>query len=500
MYKRGSSQIEGYDPSKKPVMQHMSVSGHRLSSSHGRERDARKSDSSQKTKSSLSHNSKGPSNHVSKSSSDKTKHHKVQGALRGCGNWSEHISSSGKIYFYNNVSEVSQWEKPDDWRESEAIDLKPRDKKSSTQKGQVKSSHSSSHSTSSKTTSHNADDKDYRSRNKDFCDRDYRSKATGGDRDYRGDVDYRDLRTSEQKDSRRQSVNTDKDYRSYSTSTTTTRTQQVVNHVTTSVGSNGQVLTKSESYVPSTGEFYDYSNWDGSKPPPLVEINGTPNSTNNIQLSQSSIDSEKVLSSTNTDDNSSTQCTESAATAFVRTLSNVLTSNNSSNETKGNLENALQLLLKAAKNKASTDTEEALPNGNNTGEPPSKRICTDTERESIDQQPMEINNLESKGEVETMVPEFFQLNALRNVFDPSALLHVQNWPSEHCEKQCHRLADDFYKFMSEHVLDLNAHLTQARSQVRTAEILSTLQEQRVLYIRQQMKDLDRATSSGGPFT
>lgn len=29
--------------------------------------------------------------------------------------WSEHISSSGKRYYYNCVSEVSQWEKPREW-------------------------------------------------------------------------------------------------------------------------------------------------------------------------------------------------------------------------------------------------------------------------------------------------------------------------------------------------------------------------------------------------
>lgn len=29
--------------------------------------------------------------------------------------WSEHISSSGKKYYYNSISEVSQWEKPREW-------------------------------------------------------------------------------------------------------------------------------------------------------------------------------------------------------------------------------------------------------------------------------------------------------------------------------------------------------------------------------------------------
>ncbi|XP_021367172.1 WW domain-containing adapter protein with coiled-coil-like isoform X1 [Mizuhopecten yessoensis] len=34
---------------------------------------------------------------------------------RTCGEWSEHVSSSGMHYYYNCKSEVSQWEKPKDW-------------------------------------------------------------------------------------------------------------------------------------------------------------------------------------------------------------------------------------------------------------------------------------------------------------------------------------------------------------------------------------------------
>lgn len=35
------------------------------------------------------------------------------------GSWSEQYSSSGKRYFYNRETEVSQWEKPTEWREYE---------------------------------------------------------------------------------------------------------------------------------------------------------------------------------------------------------------------------------------------------------------------------------------------------------------------------------------------------------------------------------------------
>lgn len=37
------------------------------------------------------------------------------------GDWSEHVSSSGKKYYYNCKTEVSQWEKPREWIEKERI-------------------------------------------------------------------------------------------------------------------------------------------------------------------------------------------------------------------------------------------------------------------------------------------------------------------------------------------------------------------------------------------
>lgn len=39
--------------------------------------------------------------------------------LTRCGDWSEHVSSSGKKYYYNCKTEVSQWDKPKEWLEKE---------------------------------------------------------------------------------------------------------------------------------------------------------------------------------------------------------------------------------------------------------------------------------------------------------------------------------------------------------------------------------------------
>lgn len=44
------------------------------------------------------------------------------------GDWSEHISSSGKKYYYNCKTEVSQWEKPREWMERERTRDKARDR------------------------------------------------------------------------------------------------------------------------------------------------------------------------------------------------------------------------------------------------------------------------------------------------------------------------------------------------------------------------------------
>ncbi|XP_075990693.1 WW domain-containing adapter protein with coiled-coil wacky isoform X2 [Anticarsia gemmatalis] len=64
--------------------------------------------------------------------------------------WSEHISSSGKKYYYNCISEVSQWEKPREWdsrrtssKDSTYSSRSSRDKRSSSRSGRRESEKSS---------------------------------------------------------------------------------------------------------------------------------------------------------------------------------------------------------------------------------------------------------------------------------------------------------------------------------------------------------------------
>ncbi|GMT35527.1 hypothetical protein PFISCL1PPCAC_26824, partial [Pristionchus fissidentatus] len=41
--------------------------------------------------------------------------------MREFGHWSEVVSSAGKVYYYNRVTEQSQWIKPDGWEKAESI-------------------------------------------------------------------------------------------------------------------------------------------------------------------------------------------------------------------------------------------------------------------------------------------------------------------------------------------------------------------------------------------
>ncbi|BFZ21666.1 hypothetical protein BsWGS_24707 [Bradybaena similaris] len=55
-------------------------------------------------------------------------------AIRVFGDWSEHISSSGKRYYYNCKTEVSQWEKPKEWNSEmcKTPEHRPKDVRSRT--------------------------------------------------------------------------------------------------------------------------------------------------------------------------------------------------------------------------------------------------------------------------------------------------------------------------------------------------------------------------------
>lgn len=81
--------------------------------------------------------------------------------------------------------------------------------------------------------------------------------------------------------------------------------------------------------------------------------------------------------------------------------------------------------------------------------------------------------------------------SLSRLYREQLIGHVLGWPAEQVERGCQRISEEGHQISSHGITKVSADLKMARSLVRLAEIQATLQEQRILFLRQQMTDLDR---------
>ncbi|XP_061569292.1 WW domain-containing adapter protein with coiled-coil isoform X2 [Cololabis saira] len=76
-------------------------------------------------------------------------------------------------------------------------------------------------------------------------------------------------------------------------------------------------------------------------------------------------------------------------------------------------------------------------------------------------------------------------------FNDNLIKHVQGWPAEHVEKQASRLREEAHTMGSICMSENCTELKNLRSLVRVCEIQATLREQRILFLRQQIKELEK---------
>uniref|UniRef100_A0A0F7Z7X4 WW domain-containing adapter protein with coiled-coil n=1 Tax=Crotalus adamanteus TaxID=8729 RepID=A0A0F7Z7X4_CROAD len=76
-------------------------------------------------------------------------------------------------------------------------------------------------------------------------------------------------------------------------------------------------------------------------------------------------------------------------------------------------------------------------------------------------------------------------------FNENLIKHVQGWPADHAEKQASRLREEAHNTGSIHMSEICTELKNLRSLVRVCEIQATLREQRILFLRQQIKELEK---------
>lgn len=423
--------------------------------------------------------------------------------LARVGDWSEHVSSSGKKYYYNCRTEVSQWEKPPEWLEWERARAK-------------ETSNRSHDKTSNRQDKHSSLGESYRE------SRDIRD----GDRD-RNDRDRREMYHSEdmydRRDSRKygQEVGAaDMDISSGDSTPTSEHLHNRGSGENSHDVSGANVSLASSGLVSASGTSVT-STHAGSAPALLRTKLGTslgmlPTSLPSSlpHLGSSTAASTSVTNTTTTTSSlGSSIPTLSGSTpmAVPQLLSHhprVISLSSSLNKGGVDVDTAKTV---NSNNSHSHDGEGHLvklqlepltitANSNNIGGGPPTPTHSENQ-DGIDIRKVgspssSINSLQSLTQTtggslagaKPLVPALTP--SLANYYNETLISHVQNWPAENLEKPAQRLAEEAHSVGSLVMTRVSAELKMARSLVRLAEIQATLHEQRILFLRAQKRELE----------
>ncbi|XP_045458492.1 WW domain-containing adapter protein with coiled-coil homolog [Melitaea cinxia] len=329
--------------------------------------------------------------------------------------WSEHISSSGKKYYYNCISEVSQWEKPREWE---------------------------TRRTSSKET--------YTTRNN--RERDKRSSSRSG---------------------RRESEKTNK--RSNSTSER--------------YWSGG----REEDGHERTRQKHAASQHDGKDGQSLQDMDISPDRS--TPLSENSYGAR-----------------ESASRSDGNAVPPVVVLDNSNQPSGSLLAAALPRIVGTVLPSAPVASNTAVPNNGGSpgsgGDTPQRDAGppTPTHSENIDPHapPIHLENalprkMECLGSYSSVVGGSLQgppmlTPSLVNYMRADLTAHVNGWAADILEKQANKFTEEAYQLGCLQCTRVSAELKCSRSVVRHTEIQATLQEQKIMYLRQQITRLEELKS------
>ena len=135
-------------------------------------------------------------------------------------------------------------------------------------------------------------------------------------------------------------------------------------------------------------------------------------------------------------------------------------------------------------------TSNALPNPASLSSVTSNNVLTATVSSSLSQV--------VSSPLTALKPQLPSLTpSLAKLYRESLIGHVTGWPAEAVEKACQRINDEHQNLSNLCITRVSAELKMARSLVRLAEIQATLQEQRILFLRQESYELETMTPRSG---
>ncbi|XP_065339307.1 WW domain-containing adapter protein with coiled-coil isoform X2 [Cloeon dipterum] len=439
-------------------------------------------------------------------SSDDKRDDRDRGGSRQ-GDWSEHLSSTGKKYYYNCKTEVSQWEKPREWVEKErdrGRSFKERD-----------TDRDRNYSSSSRSSSRTTHDKHSNSRSSGSSRDQKSSSSRQSDRENNY---YQSTREDDSHDRRKHTVDESQDMdispgdstptseTSYSRTTPNAATATEHHHAHSRLGGHHTVVTS----TPATPQRGFPGGKQQHAAPPQASPSSTPTSTATQQMSLASLPRllSQITGSKGLGDQS--ELSPQKALQSLQTIQTLL-SRQVSLEQPGfdtNNHHSLNSLsaTSSAAGVASTSASQPLKVDTSSGAAPAEGPPTPTHSESQDYQdprkanspPSSLSSLQSlsgSSTLQALRPQGPNLTpSLANFYRDDLVNHVRGMPAEIVEKQAQKLNDEAYILGSLHCTKVSAELKMARSRVRQTEIQATLQEQRILFLRQQIQNLEELKS------
>ncbi|KAB0804381.1 hypothetical protein PPYR_01351 [Photinus pyralis] len=408
------------------------------------------------------------------------------------GDWSEHISSSGKKYYYNCKTEVSQWEKPREWieRERERDRFRNRERDRDADRNYSSSSRSSARH-----------EKHSNSRSVSISKDGARESATGsrhwssGSSREDGDVTNRDSRSS----------------RKYSDDN-----MQCMQDMDISPGDS--TPTSEVSYAHQNLSSQPLNLEQGSVGPVLLanalprlvshplQVPSTPTQTSRPEASPlASVSTPVMVPPPSSVTTSNAPGPPVSLTTLPRNLSQVPTTPDA-NEVK-TLQTVHNVLVMTRQTSGESAHIHPLTVDTNHNGPMGEGPPTPTHSETPDcaKVTVPVGSPPGSGTLSSLQGVSSSLQALRpqgpsitpslaNHYRDDLVNHVRGWPADILEKQAEKLAQEAHIMGSIQCAKVSAELKSARSIVRLTEIQATLQEQRILFLRHQIKTLEEMKS------
>uniref|UniRef100_A0A4W5NQD5 WW domain containing adaptor with coiled-coil n=1 Tax=Hucho hucho TaxID=62062 RepID=A0A4W5NQD5_9TELE len=387
--------------------------------------------------------------------------------------WSEHISSSGKKYYYNCRTEVSQWEKPKDWLEREQRQKDPSKRESNTF----------------------PKDRDYRRESVDTAT----TKSTSGDKSSNSAP-------------------------SQSSSSTNPGLNQASGSNPTPSSSSSTVTMSPSVQAQASGLLQD----------PALLRQLLPALQATLQMNNGSMDMAKineVLAAAVTQASLQSMLHKlltAGPSAFnITSLLSQAAQQSSNQAAQQASQSPISLMSDTSSPRSYVSPRNGTPQTNLLNQKPplsmppasSQPKVTPVKPGPVSQQasaekhpedPRTLRQRSSQGSppsgpngnatgghsvlnaasAQSSTPGSFT-PSLASHFDENLIRHVQNWPAEHIEKQAARLREDAHNMGSLYMSEICTELKNLRSLVRVCEIQATLREQRILFLRQQSKELDK---------